>query len=401
MPEHLNFANTEIAFKHYSTDELKRARMLFNMFKFKFLIKYGPGLASGALKYGIPVKPLIRKTIFDHFCGGESIADCDESVKRMYTNGVGAILDYSVEGVESEANFDLNCDEILATVHKADAHDEYPFAVFKATGVGRLDLFAKVHANEDLSVDEKAEFDRIVARIDRICKQAAESNVRIFIDAEESWIQRPIDDLVEAMMARYNGEHAWVYQTVQLYRKERLGYMHKCLEEAKTGSYKLGFKLVRGAYMEKERERAEEKGYPSPIQDTKEDTDADYNRAIEFCIEHRDMVSLCAGTHNEESSQVLLDLLQKHGLAKDDERFWFAQLYGMSDHISYNLAHHGYNVAKYLPYGPIQAVLPYLGRRAQENTSVQGQTSRELNLLELELSRRKKQSQMYAYRMME
>lgn len=363
--------------------------MLFNMFKFKFLIKYGPGLASGALKYGIPVKPLIRKTIFDHFCGGESIDDCDDAVKRMYANGVGAILDYSVEGVESEENFDLNCEEILRTVTKAAVQEEYPFAVFKVTGVGRFDLFAKVHSKETLSDNEQDEFERIKVRVNRICQAASDNKVRIFIDAEESWIQDPIDDIVEEMMAKYNGETSWVYQTVQLYRKSRLEYMQECLDAAVEGDYMLGFKLVRGAYMEKERERAEERGYESPIQDTKDDTDRDYNLAIEFCVKHRDRVSVCAGTHNEESSRLLFDLLQEHGIEKNDPRFWFAQLFGMSDHISYNLAHHGYNVGKYLPYGPIQAVLPYLGRRAQENTSVQGQTGRELSLLEKELARRK------------
>lgn len=388
MPEPLSFENTEIAFKHLSTEELKRARMLFNMFKFKFLIKYGPGLASGALKFGIPVKPLIRKTIFDHFCGGESIEDCDNAVANLYHNGIGAILDYSVEGVESEDNFDLNLEEILRTIDKAAAQEEYPFAVFKPTGVGRFDLLAKVNSKEKLSVEEEGEYARFSDRMDKLCSHAASMKVRLFIDAEESWIQDAIDDIVDDLMAKYNVDKAWVYQTVQLYRKGRLGYMHDCLDKARERKYFLGFKLVRGAYMEKERERAEEMGYPSPIQDTKADTDRDYDQAIRFCVEHRDVVSVCAGTHNEKSSQLLFQLLNENGIDKQDERFWFAQLYGMSDNISYNLSYHGYNVAKYLPYGPIQAVLPYLGRRAQENTSVEGQTGRELNLIEMELARR-------------
>jgi proline dehydrogenase len=389
MQETLNFEDTKIAFEHYSTEELKRARLLFNMFKFKFLIKYGPGLASGALKYGMPVKPLIRKTIFDHFCGGESIEDCDYSVEQMYSNGIGAILDYSVEGVETEDNFDLNLKEIKRTIDKAAAKEEYPFAVFKPTGVGRFALFQKVNENASLSSSEKEEYGRIEDRIDQICAYATQLKVRIFIDAEETWIQDAIDAIVDLAMAKYNADEAWVYQTVQLYRTGRLEYMHECVQSAQNKGYFLGFKLVRGAYMEKERERAQEMAYPSPIHTTKENTDIDYDRAIEFCVEHRDLVSVCAGTHNEKSSRLLYDLLNKNNISKTDERFWFAQLYGMSDHISYNISHQGYNVAKYLPYGPIQAVLPYLGRRAQENTSVQGQTGRELNLIEKELKRRK------------
>jgi len=389
MQEPLSFENTEIAFKHYSNEELRRAKMLFNMFKFKFLIKYGPGLASGALKFGIPVKPLIRKTIFDHFCGGESIEDCDKAVATLYSNGVGAILDYSVEGVESEEQFDENVREIMRTIDRAHAQDEYPFAVFKPTGVGRFALIQKVAEGKDLTEAEKGEFERMEVRMDLLCSYAATQRVRLFIDAEESWIQDPIDRMVEEAMAQYNAEDIWIYHTVQLYRKGRVEYMQKCLDRANEGNYKLGFKLVRGAYMEKERERAEEMGYPSPIQDTKADTDKDYDLALRFCVDHCDQVALCAGTHNEESSRLLYDLLNERGLDKNDPRFYFAQLFGMSDNISHNLAHKGYNVAKYMPYGPIQSVLPYLGRRAQENTSVEGQTSRELVLIEKELKRRK------------
>ncbi|MFM9944184.1 MAG: proline dehydrogenase family protein [Bacteroidia bacterium] len=336
---------------------------------------------------GLPIKGLIKNTVFWQFCGGETIDECDEIVKTLKKNGVGSILDYSVEGDESEENFDLNVEEIKHTITKAKGKPEYPFCVFKPTGIGRMDLLAHVGEGKKLEMDELEEFYRFKKRFEDICKTAFDNDVRLFIDAEESWIQKPIDEIANEMMAKYNLTKAIVFNTVQLYRKDRFDFLKKCIEVAK--GYHLGFKLVRGAYMEKEAARALEMGYPNPIQDSKEGSDRDYNESLKLCFEHRDRVSICAGTHNEDSSMLLAKLMNTAHIEKNDPRFWFAQLYGMSDNISFNLAASGYNVAKYLPYGPIKAVMPYLGRRAKENSSMAGQMGRELAMLVQEIKRRK------------
>jgi proline dehydrogenase len=302
--------------------------------------------------------------------------------------GVGSILDYSVEGEENSAVFDQNTEMILQTIQKANNNPIYPFAVFKTTGIVLLSVLEKSDAGVALSDHEQAEFNQAKARFEKLCRSAAENKVRLFVDAEESWIQETIDRWTEEMMEKYNKETAIVFNTLQMYRHDRLTYLETQIARAREKGYFAGFKLVRGAYMEKERERALEKGYPSPIQPNKEATDRDYNEALKLCATNADITFLCAGTHNEDSSQLLADILQEAGLPKNDPRFWFAQLFGMSDHISFNLAAEGYHVAKYLPYGPVKSVLPYLSRRAQENTSVKGQMGRELKLVQQELKRR-------------
>ncbi len=389
QPIHLSFSNTQAAFKHKNDTDLKKSKFIFSIFKYPLLVNYGPALSAFALKIRLPIKGIIKSTVFGQFCGGETIDECDEVVKTLWKSRVGAILDYSVEGDETEENFEANVEEIKNAIIKAKGKPEYPFCVFKPTGIARFALLEKMDARKRLDHEELNEYYRIKNRFEDICKTAADNDVRLFIDAEESWIQQPVDDMANEMMAKFNGEKTIIFNTIQLYRKGRLDYIKKCISDAK-GHY-LGFKLVRGAYMEKEAARALEKGYPNPIQESKEVSDHDYNEALKHCFEHRDAVSICAGTHNEESSMLLAELMNEAEIINDDPRFWFAQLYGMSDTISFNLAANGYNVAKYLPYGPIIGVMPYLGRRAKENSSMAGQVGRELKLIVQEIKRRKKE----------
>lgn len=386
----VSFQNIEQAFAYRTDREIEKAFWLFRFIGNPFIVKTGSALATWALKMHLPVKGIIRNTIFNQFCGGEDIEDCSLTVKRIGKYGVGSILDYSVEGKEAESEFDHSCEEILATIKRASNDPDIPFSVFKVTGLARFRLLEKVSSGNKLSKEEGEEYNRVRERVNRICKEANACNVRIFIDAEESWIQTAIDSLCTEMMQQYNRSKAIVYNTVQLYRHDRLAFAIESHEHAVNHGYYLGLKLVRGAYMEKERARANEKGYASPIQPDKDKTDQDYDACLHYCIEHIDRIAICAGTHNEESSLLLTRLMEEKNIDPSDERIYFSQLLGMSDHISFNLAKAGYRVAKYVPYGPVKSVLPYLIRRAEENTSIAGQMSRELNLLTQERWRRKK-----------
>ncbi|CAN5545532.1 proline dehydrogenase family protein [soil metagenome] len=386
--EKINFDNLENAFAYRSKSEIEKAYWLFKAIGFPGIVKTGSNLAGWALRNHLPIKGILKSTIFSHFCGGENIEECSLTIARLGKFGVGSILDYSVEGKEEEGEFNHSCDEIIATVQRAKGDPNIPFSVFKVTGLARFDLLEKVSAGEQLSEIEKVEFERVKSRIERICGEGFKLGVRVFIDAEESWIQPAIDDVAKEMMQRFNKERAIVYNTIQLYRHDRLNFLKNAYEEAVQGNYFLGLKLVRGAYMEKERARAKEKGYLSPIQIDKAACDKDYNLSLQFCVAHIDRIAICAGTHNEESSQLLVDLMKEKGLQHHDERIYFSQLLGMSDHISFNLAKEGYCVAKYVPYGPVAAVFPYLTRRAQENTSAAGMMGRELSLITLERKRR-------------
>ncbi len=388
----LSFEDTQVAFAHKSSKDLKKAYSLFQAFSFPFLVKRGPDIVNFALSMGLPLKGIIKSTIFHQFCGGETIEESYPSAKELYDNGIGAILDYSVEGEGNSDDFVRSFDELSKVITEAAKREEYPFAVFKCTGIGKFSMLEKVTEGTALNEKDKIEYKHFKDRVGGLCKQAFDANVRILIDAEDSWIQKAIDDECYQAMELYNKETAVVYSTIQLYRKGRIEEIEAQITRARERGYKIGFKLVRGAYMEKEGERAEEMGYENPIQDSKENTDQDFNRAVEICFENRDIVSLCSGTHNEESSYLLAKLIAENNIDKKDDRFWFAQLYGMSDHISFNLAKAGYNVAKYLPYGPVREVLPYLSRRAQENSSVKGQAGRELKLIMSEINRRKKSS---------
>lgn len=384
-----SFSNTEIAFRLKNDAALKKAHLLFRLFGFKWLIAAGPVLAAIAFKLRIPIKGMIKNTIFAQFCGGETIEECATTTAQLWSGRVTTILDYSVEGAEEEANFDATTTEIIKTIDKAAQEEHISFSVFKVTGIARFGLLEKINLNQNLTPDEVAEKQRVEVRFDKICRHAHDNQVRLLVDAEETWIQNTIDRMATAAMQKYNTQKAIVFNTLQLYRHDRVEYLQQSIADAMGNHYYAGYKLVRGAYMEKERKRAREIGYESPIQPDKEASDRDFNRALKICIEHIDRVSICAGTHNEESCQYLADLMQQYNIAAGDERIYFSQLLGMSDHISFNLANAGYNVAKYVPYGPVPAVLPYLTRRAQENSSAGKQASRELRLIEQELKRRK------------
>lgn len=385
----VSFDNLEVAFAGKSNSDLTRAYWLFKAMSNNTLVNNGPALLDFALKLHLPVLPVIRATIYKHFCGGEDINDCNNTIHALHARGIGSVLDYSVEGAENEENFEHTCSEIIATVKRAKGDPSIPFCVFKTTGVARNQLLENVSSGLSLTGEEKLEFEKVKSRILRICTTAAENDVRVFIDAEESWIQQAIDDLADEMMLKFNKQKALIYNTIQLYRTDRLDFLRKSHQKAMRGNYHLGLKLVRGAYMEKERERAAEKGYPSPIQPDHAATNHDYDAALTYCIDHFGEIAICAGTHNEESSHLLIRLMIQKNIPHNHPDIWFSQLLGMSDHISGNLAAGGYNVAKYVPYGPVKSVLPYLIRRAQENTSIAGQTGRELKMILQEKKRRK------------
>ena len=382
------FNNTKIAFSLKSDSELERAFFLFKLIQSQPMVKIGTAVTNFALKAHLPVEGLIRSTVFDHFCGGVTEEDCIPNIENMHSNGVYSVLDYSVEGNETEKQFDLVKAKTLKNIEFAKKKDSIPFVVFKPTGVGRFSLYQKITEKKSLSNEEKSEWINVMNRYYEICDKAIKYDVPILIDAEESWIQDAADQLVEVLMEKYNVNKAIVFNTLQMYRHDRMEYLKALHDKALKGNYHIGLKIVRGAYMEKERERAIEKKYPSPICIDKNATDKNFNAAIKFMMEH-DKMALFAGTHNEESSYLLLGLAKKHKISPSDQRLWFGQLYGMSDHISFNLAKEGYNTAKYVPFGPVRDVMPYLIRRAEENTSVAGQTNRELNLIKEERVRRK------------
>ncbi|AMC09924.1 proline dehydrogenase [Lutibacter profundi] len=383
------FDNTEVAFALKSNSELDRAFYLFEMIKREPLVKIGTAVTKFAIKTHLPVEGIIRATVFDHFCGGVTEKDCMPTIDKMFTKNVHSVLDYSAEGKEVEEQFDLAMEKTLNTIKFGKEKESLPFAVFKPTGFGKFKLYQKITEGIDLDAHEIVEWKRIKERYDTVSKAAYEADIPLLIDAEETWMQTAADDLIEEMMKKYNRKKAIVFGTLQLYRWDRLDYLKKLHKRAKEQGFYIGMKLVRGAYMEKERERAAKYGYKDPICVDKAATDKMYNDVLNYMIENIDDMSIFSGSHNEESAYLLMDLIKKHQLAKDDKRIWFGQLYGMSDHISYNLAKEGYNVAKYLPFGPVRDVMPYLIRRAEENTSVAGQTNRELELLKRERERRK------------
>ena len=385
------FNNTVDAFALKTDTELDRAYFLFKLIASQPLVKIGTAVTNFALKVHLPVEGLIRATVFDHFCGGTTEEDCLPVVDKMFTKGVCSVLDYSVEAKEEESEFDKALEKTLKTIEFAKERKAIPFAVFKPTGFGRFDLWVKIGEKKAFTIEETAEWNRVVERFDIVCKTAHANDVALLIDAEESWMQDAADDLVAEMMRKYNKEKAIVYNTLQMYRWDRMDYLKKLHEEAKQEGFYIGMKIVRGAYMEKENKRAEELGYISPICVSKEATDVNYDEAVKYMIDHIDSMAIFAGTHNEESSYKLMQLMAQKGISQNDKRIYFGQLYGMSDNISFNLAAHSYNVAKYLPFGPVRDVMPYLIRRAEENTSVAGQTSRELNLISAERKRRKLQ----------
>ena len=397
----LSFDNTENAFAYKSTGELKKASFLFSIMSYSLLVKAGMRLTPLLMQAKLPINGLIRNTIFKQFVGGESLEETEKVAKRLQQFGVQVILDYGVEGKEGEDNFEHAADEFLRVIRYAATQENIPFISIKVTGLARFSLLEKLDAaasakngfegivrTEVLTEPEQQEWSRVVRRMEKIVQCAFENNIGVLIDAEESWIQDPVDALTMQMMQKFNKARIAIYNTIQLYRSDRLEFLKNSFQQAEQKDFLLGAKLVRGAYMEKERKRAEDKNYPSPIQKDKASTDNDYNLSIDFCIEHLDKIATIIASHNEYSNLYAVELLNKKGISNKDPHIHFSQLYGMSDNITFNLAKESWPVSKYLPFGPIRDVIPYLMRRAQENSSVKGQTGRELGLIKKELRRR-------------
>jgi proline dehydrogenase len=384
----LSFDNTAIAFEHKTDKALKKADFLFSNIGKPWLVKLGAVLTPLAFKLRLPVKGIIKRTIFEQFCGGENLQEAAHTAQVLGKYHVGAALDYGVEAMEGEENYDHAVPEFIRAIEYAAGNPNIPFIAIKVTGFARFGLLEKLHSGQTLNAAEQQEFERVRTRIKTIAETAAKHKIGLLIDAEESWIQQPVDDLADEMMHLYNHHQVIVYNTFQLYRHDRLEFLKASFNNAQRQGYLLGAKLVRGAYMEKERKRAGELNYPSPIQPHKEATDKDYNEAVTFCIDRLDKLAVFIGTHNEQSCMLAARLLDAKGLPHNHPHVNFSQLLGMSDNITFNLAHAGYHVSKYLPYGPVKDVMPYLIRRAQENTSISGQMGRELSLIRKELKRR-------------
>ena len=386
----INFNNTQIAFAYRSNKNLIRAYNMFYLMKYNWLVKVGTEFTMKALDSGLilPVSIAMKPTVYKLFCGGPSLEKSKVKIDRLFEYGVQSILDYGVEAIENDEEFDKTEVEIRKAIDYANRQQSVPIISSKFTGLIRFSILEKLHAKEPLNNEEKTSFENSKGRIDRLCSFANDKKVGLFVDAEESWIQDPLDDLAHEMMEKYNRNYPTIYNTVQLYRKDRLTFLKKAHVEAKEKGYVYGAKLVRGAYMEKEGKRAKELGYENPIQPNKESTDRDYDLAVNYCMENMADFSLCIATHNENSCSNAIKIMVERGIEINDPKVVFSQLYSMSDHISFNLGKEGYNVAKYMPYGPVKEVIPYLVRRAQENTSVSGQMGRELSLLKSEMRRR-------------
>lgn len=385
----VSFDNTEVAFASKSDADLRRAWMLFRFIGQPALVRLGKPFTQLALSLKLPIDPLIRQTLFKQFVGGETIAECEKTIAALAEYGIGSILDYSTEGQAAESSFDQTAEELLRILERSASDQRIPFAVFKPTGLADAELLAKASRWQALSPQEGQALERFKQRVERICARAAEVGTPVLIDAEESWLQPVCDRLALELMQKYNQQQAWVWNTLQMYRSDRLAYLQDILQQAQSKGFWLGLKLVRGAYMEKERDYARSKGLASPIHATKAGTDQAFDAAVSLCLQELERVAFCCGSHNEQSNYRLLEQMQALGIKNKDSRVWFAQLLGMSDHISYNLAAAGYNVVKYVPYAPIRDLIPYLMRRAEENTSVAGQSGRELDLLQREMQRRK------------
>jgi proline dehydrogenase len=387
--EKLDFHDTATAFADKSNAELKQKYRLFKMMNSSWLVDFGTASTEFALSLGLPIQGMIKQTVFKQFCGGESIEECERMINALGKAHIGTILDYSIEGKSEEAVFDHTRDEIKRTITRAKGDDKLPFSVFKVTGLGPLDILEKVSAKQELDAKDAETWGRVQKRVAEICGYAHEVGQQVFIDAEESWIQNAIDELAVTMMEEHNREKPLIFNTLQMYRTDRLDVLRQAHAHAKEKGYILAVKLVRGAYMEKERERAKVKGHQSPIQPDKASTDRAYDAAIDYCLENLADIAFVAGTHNENSVQALAQKIGEKGLPKDHPHIFFSQLFGMSDNLSYILAKHGYNVSKYVPYGPVKDAVPYLIRRARENTAITGQMSRELELVNQEMKRRK------------
>ena len=385
----IDFNDSKSAFKDKSDFDLNRAFFLFQTLNYPTISKFLTIILKVILSLRIPINFLIKLTIFKQFCGGETIFESRKTIDKLWKSSIGTILDYSAEGQENEDDFKDVYEETLKVLDIAKNNSKIPFVVFKLTGLIQFNILKKLSDKEKLSEDENSSLIKLNKRLDTICKKAKDVNKPIFIDAEESWIQNGIDDLVFSLMKQFNKEKVLIFNTVQMYRHDRLAYLKNLSQIAQAEGFKIGLKIVRGAYHEKEIERALEKGYNIPVHEKKYNTDKDFNNALKFCIKNINHISICSGTHNIESSTYLLKLMKEHSIKNNDDRIYSSQLLGMSDNISYNLSNANYNVSKYVPYGPVKKVIPYLIRRAEENRSISGQMGRELkNILE-EKKRRK------------
>lgn len=385
----INFENIKVAFADKSNKDLIRAYFLFKTISNPIISNTLTAFIKVAIWLHLPISWAIKATVYKHFCGGTTIENSQATIDKLWESNIGTILDFSAEGKENEDDFNLAMNQTIASIQKAKSENSIPFSVFKPTGLARFALLEKISTNSNLTKEEEIEKTNFEWRIENICQTASDNKVPLFIDAEESWIQGAIDDIAIKMMQKFNKNKSWIFNTLQLYRNDRVDHLEMLIKLAKEEKFFVGLKLVRGAYHEQEIERAKQEGYACPVHTIKEKTDKDYNIALTLCIENIDIVSVCAGTHNEESSALLVELLNKHNISKDDKRVYFSQLLGMSDHISYNAAKEGFNVVKYVPYGPVKDVLPYLIRRAEENTSIAGQMGRELaNIIEEKKRRR-------------
>lgn len=383
------FDDTKKAFLHLTDSDIIRAHFVFSVVNHPWVSAIATGLLKAAFVLRLPIGWIVKPTIFSQFCGGETIQESERTIDKIGRFGVKTILDYSVEGEQTEDGFDLTCREVLRTFEVAANNPLVPFCVFKVTGLADAELLERVSSKVNLTADESAAFKKVKERVEKICRKAFETNVPVLIDAEETWIQDAIDALALEMMKKYNGQQAIVFNTFQMYRLAGLDRLKLFYQESESGQFYLGVKLVRGAYMEKERKRALELGYESPIHPDKQSTDYCFDQGISLCLSNIQRTAVVCGSHNEESTQLLIRLMADEGLSNSDSRIWFSQLLGMSDNISFNLADLGYNVVKYVPFGPVRSVIPYLIRRAEENTSVAGQSSRELLLIRQERARRK------------
>ena len=382
------FDDTQVAFKMKKNFHLYNAIFLFNIITRKLLVTVFTNLTLLMLKMKLPVKWILKRTIYKHFCGGVDLIECQKIISGMHSMNVHSILDYSVEGQKNELSFENSCKKKIDIINSVSKSDAIPFAVFKPSSIGRYDLFKLISSEKNLSIAEEKEWLRVVSRFHKICNHAMKMKIKILIDAEEFEVQKAIDDLAVQMMSKYNVNNVIVYNTVQMYRWDKLGYLKELINKNSKSKFKLGFKLVRGAYMEKERLLAKKGNYKSPICSTKSDTDMNFDLAVEFMFDNIKKIDFFVATHNENSNYKVMELMNKNSLQNSTEKIWFGQLYGMSDNITFNLAKLGYNVAKILPFGPVENLVPYLIRRAQENSSFEGQSSRELNLLKKELKRR-------------
>lgn len=383
------FEDTETAYASKSNGELLKAKAMFSLMSNNALVGFGSSIANLALSLHLPVSPLFRFTVYNHFCGGETFEECKETIQELKQSNVGVLLNYGVELKETEEDFDKTIEKNIEALEFAGKNRSVKALCIKITGFGRFDLFEKIQNKEPLTVAEKREVVRVKKRLDKVCHVAAHNKVAVYVDAEESWIQNPLDEMVAEMMGKYNTKECIVFNTFQLYRHDRLDYLKDQIKKAKAGNYILGAKLVRGAYMEKERERAKEMKYPSPINPNKKATDKDFDEAVELCLDNLEHLHVCVATQNEHSNLLAMQEIEKKKIERGTDRILFSQLYGMGENITFNQAKLGFSATKYLPYGPVKDVIPYLIRRAQENTSVAGQTTRELSLIKKELKRRK------------